>query len=117
MSEREDAKKHIRTMIMTALANSHEEAQADSTRTWQVITDAILDQITLPQSGWALKELSKPAPYQDAAPKEIRTMQEKNKEQSHTKREHQKARAIGGRARGIPGSASIICGVQASSGG
>jgi hypothetical protein len=69
MSEREDAKKHIRTMIMTALANSHEEAQADSTRTWQVITDAILDQITLPQSGWALKELSKPAPYQDAAPK------------------------------------------------
>jgi hypothetical protein len=69
MSEREDAKKHIRTLIMTALANSHEEAQADSTRTWQVITDAILDQITQPQSGWALKELSKPAPYQDAAPK------------------------------------------------
>jgi hypothetical protein len=69
MSQREEAKKHIRTMILTALANSYQEAQEYPTETYRIITDAILDQLTQPQSGWALKELSKPAAYQDAAPK------------------------------------------------
>jgi hypothetical protein len=69
MNEREDAKKHIRTMILTAFANSEEEATANPTVARLIIADAIIDQLTQPQSGWALKELSKPAPYQDAAPK------------------------------------------------
>jgi len=69
MFEREEAKKHIRTMILTAFANSQQEVAANPTESWSIIADSILDQITQPQSGWALKELSRPAPYQDAAPK------------------------------------------------
>jgi hypothetical protein len=67
--EREEAKRHLKTMIITALSNSYAEATTKPANSWQIMADAILDQITQPQSGWALKELSKPAAYQDAAPK------------------------------------------------
>jgi hypothetical protein len=64
-----EAKTHIRTMIITALVNSNQEAQDYPTKAFQITADAILDQITQPQSGWALKELSRPSPYQESAPK------------------------------------------------
>ncbi len=59
MSEREEAKKALHTMIMTALNNSSEEVKANPTKAWQIIADAILDQISQPQAAWALKEISK----------------------------------------------------------
>jgi hypothetical protein len=60
--EREEAKRHLRTMIITALSNSYAETTANSTNSWQIMADAILDQITQPQSAWALKEVSKNLP-------------------------------------------------------
>jgi hypothetical protein len=59
MSEREEAKKALRTMIMTALNNCSEEVKANPMKARQIMTDAILDQITQPQVAWALKEISK----------------------------------------------------------
>ena len=59
---REDAKKALHTVIVTALNNCGDQASNPSSR--QVIADAILDQLTQPQLGWALEELSKPVrPY------------------------------------------------------
>lgn len=46
-------------MIMTALNNSSEEVKANPTKAWHIMADAILDQITQPHVGWALKEISK----------------------------------------------------------
>jgi hypothetical protein len=49
-------------MIITALSNSHAEATANPTNSWQIMADAIFDQITQPQSAWALKEVIKNLP-------------------------------------------------------
>jgi hypothetical protein len=54
---REDAKKALRAVIITALNNCGDEKSDPSSRL--VIADAILDQLTQPQLGWALEELSK----------------------------------------------------------
>jgi len=59
---REDAKKFLRAVIITTLNNCGDESSDPASRS--LIADAILDQLTQPQAGWALEALSKPVrPY------------------------------------------------------
>jgi hypothetical protein len=57
--KREDAKKALRTVIVTALVNCAGEAKIEPA-SYPIIAEAIIDQITQPHVTWALKELSKP---------------------------------------------------------
>jgi hypothetical protein len=57
--KREDAKKELHRMIVTALCNCSEEAKIDPA-SYPIIAQSIIDQVTQPHVGWVLKELSKP---------------------------------------------------------
>lgn len=57
--KREDAKKALRRVIVTALDNCSGEARIDPA-SYPIIAQAIIDQVTQPQVTWALKELGKP---------------------------------------------------------
>jgi hypothetical protein len=59
--KREDAKKALHRMIVTALDNCSEEAKIDPA-SYPIIAQAIIDQVTQPHVTWVLKELSKPLP-------------------------------------------------------
>ena len=56
--KREDAKKALHTVIITALRNCSGEARIDPA-SYPIIAKAIMDQITQPHVTWAWKELGK----------------------------------------------------------
>ncbi len=58
-SKREDAKKALLRVIVTALGNCSRGAKLDPA-SYPIIAEAIIDQITQPHVTWALKELGKP---------------------------------------------------------
>jgi len=60
-NKREDAKKALHRVIVTALDNCSEEAKIDPA-SYPIIAQAIIDQVTQPHVNWVLKELSKPLP-------------------------------------------------------
>ncbi len=53
-SKREDAKKALHRVIVTALGNCSREAKLDPA-SYPIIAEAIVDQITQPHVTWALK--------------------------------------------------------------
>jgi hypothetical protein len=57
--KREDAKKALHRMIVTALHNCSAEAKIDSAA-YPIIAETIIDQVTQPHVTWVLKELGKP---------------------------------------------------------
>jgi hypothetical protein len=57
--QREDAKKMLHRLIVTALDNCSEEAKIDLA-SYPIIAQDIIDQVTQPHVTWALKELGKP---------------------------------------------------------
>jgi hypothetical protein len=57
--KREDAKKALLRMIVTALDNCSGEAKIDPA-SYSIIAQAIFDQVTQPHVTWVLKELSNP---------------------------------------------------------
>jgi hypothetical protein len=57
--KREDAKKTLRRVIVTALNNCSGEANIDPA-SYPIIVEAIIDQVTQPHVTWVLKELGKP---------------------------------------------------------
>jgi hypothetical protein len=57
--KREDAKKALLRMIVTALRNCSEEAKIHPA-SYPIIAQSIIDQVTQPHVGWVLKELSNP---------------------------------------------------------
>jgi hypothetical protein len=57
-SKREEAKKALHTVIVTALHNCSGEVKIDPA-SYPIIATAIIDQITQPHVTWALKELGK----------------------------------------------------------
>ena len=57
--KREDAKKALHRMIVTALGNCSGEAKIDPAA-YPMIAEAIIDQVTQPHVTWVLKELGKP---------------------------------------------------------
>jgi hypothetical protein len=58
--KREDAKKALHRVIVTALDNCSEEAKIDPA-SYPIIAQAIIDQVTQPHVTWVLKELGKPS--------------------------------------------------------
>jgi len=56
---REDAKKALHRVIVTALDNCSGEARFDPAF-YPIIAQAIIDQLPQPQVTWALKDLGKP---------------------------------------------------------
>jgi hypothetical protein len=59
--KREEAKKALHRVIVTALNNCSEEAKVDPA-SYPIIARAMIDQVTQPHLTWVLKELSNPAP-------------------------------------------------------
>jgi hypothetical protein len=57
--KREEAKKALHRMIVTALNNCSEEAKIDPA-SYPIVAQAIVDQVTQPHVTWVLKELSNP---------------------------------------------------------
>ena len=57
--KREEAKKALHRVIVTALDNCSEEAKIDPA-SYPIIAQAIIDQVTQPHVTWVLKELGKP---------------------------------------------------------
>jgi hypothetical protein len=57
--KREDAKKALHKMIVTALNICSEEAKIDPA-SYPIVAQAIIDQVTQPHVTWVLKELSNP---------------------------------------------------------
>ena len=58
-TKREDAKNALYNVVVTALRNCSEEAKLDPA-SYPIIAQTIMDQLTQPHVGWALKELSRP---------------------------------------------------------
>jgi hypothetical protein len=59
LDKREDAKKMLHRMIVTALENCSEDAKIDPA-SYPIIAEAIINQVTQPHVTWVLKELGKP---------------------------------------------------------
>jgi hypothetical protein len=57
--KREEAKKALHRMIVTALGNCSGEAKIDPAA-YPIIAEAIIDQVIQPHVTWVLKELAKP---------------------------------------------------------
>ena len=57
--KREDAKKALHKVIVTALGNCSGEAKIDPA-SYPIIAEAIIEQVTQPHMTWVLKELGKP---------------------------------------------------------
>jgi len=59
LDKREDAKKMLHRMIVTALENCSEDAKIDPA-SYPIIAEAIINQVTQPHVTCVLKELGKP---------------------------------------------------------
>ena len=62
MTEEEDrrvARSQVKAFIVAALSNSAADVKAQPHRAFDIISEAILDQLSQPQSAWALRELAR----------------------------------------------------------